>query len=308
MKNRGLVGIVFESLCRACALLVAGVVLFILGFIFTKGIGTISWEFLTTAPSDGMTHGGIFPAIFGTIAITLLMIIMALPLGVSAAVYLNEYAHQGRSARFIRAAINNLAGVPSIVFGLFGVGFFVLFVGRNLDKVLQTGLLFGQPALLWAAATLAVLVLPVIIVSTEEALKAVPKSHREAAYGLGATRWQVIRRVVLPQALPGILTGAILSISRGAGETAPILFTGAAYFLPKLPVTKLFGVIPMVNPLDQFMELAYHIFIMATQSTNVTLTRPIQYATALVLLTITFTLNLSAILLRIRFRRKLRRG
>lgn len=308
MKNRGLVGILFESLCRACALLVAGVVLFILGFIFTKGIGTISWEFLTTAPSDGMTHGGIFPAIFGTISITLLMIIMALPLGVSAAVYLNEYAHQGRSARIIRAAINNLAGVPSIVFGLFGVGFFVLFVGRNLDKVLQTGLLFGQPALLWAAATLAVLVLPVIIVSTEEALKAVPKSHREAAYGLGATRWQVIRRVVLPQAFPGILTGAILSISRGAGETAPILFTGAAYFLPKLPVTKLFGVIPMVNPLDQFMELAYHIFIMATQSTNVALTRPIQYATALVLLTLTFTLNLSAILLRIRFRRKLRRG
>ncbi|HEX5033532.1 MAG TPA: phosphate ABC transporter permease PstA [bacterium] len=288
--------------------MVALAVLFILAFIFGKGAGTISWEFLTTAPSQGMTHGGIFPAIFGTVAITLLMILMALPLGVASAIYLNEYAGRSRGARVIRAAINNLAGVPSIVFGLFGVGFFILFVGRNLDRVLQTGLLFGQPALLWAAATLAVLVLPVIIVTTEEALKAVPQSHREAAYGLGATRWQMIRRVVLPQALPGILTGAILSISRGAGETAPILFTGAAYFLPKLPVTKLWGLIPMVNPLDQFMELAYHIFIMATQSTNVELTRPLQYGTALVLLALTFTLNLSAILLRIRFRRKLRRA
>lgn len=306
--GRGIVGVFFEGLCRGCALLVCLAVFAILGFIFVMGAGTISWEFLSTAPSDGMTHGGIFPAIFGTVAITLLMIVMALPLGVAAAVYLNEYAGRSRGARLIRAAINNLAGVPSIVFGLFGVGFFVLFVGRNLDRVLETGLLFGQPAMLWAAATLAVLVLPVIIVTTEEALKAVPLSHREAAYGLGATRWQMIRRVVLPQALPGILTGAILSISRGAGETAPILFTGAAYFLPRLPVTQLFGVIPMINPLDQFMELAYHIFIMATQSTNVELTRPIQYGTALVLLALTFTLNLSAILLRIRFRRKLRRA
>ena len=308
MKSRGMVGYFFEGLCRGCAWLVVLAVGFILAFIFSKGIGSINWEFLSSAPSQGMTHGGIFPAIFGTIAITLLMILMALPLGVASAIYLNEYANRSRGARFIRAAINNLAGVPSIVFGLFGVGFFILFVGRNLDRVLQTGLLFGQPALLWAAATLAVLVLPVIIVTTEEALKAVPQTHREAAYGLGATRWQMIRRVVLPQALPGILTGAILSISRGAGETAPILFTGAAYFLPKLPVTKLFGAIPMVNPLDQFMELAYHIFIMATQSTNVQLTRPLQYGTALVLLALTFTLNLSAILMRIRFRRKLRRA
>ncbi|MCE9626059.1 MAG: phosphate ABC transporter permease PstA [Deltaproteobacteria bacterium] len=307
-RGRAIVGFFFEGLCRGCALLVCGLVVVILGFIFSKGAKTISWEFLSTAPSQGMTHGGIFPAIFGTLAITLLMIVMALPLGVAAAVYLNEYANRGRAARVIRAAINNLAGVPSIVFGLFGVGFFILFVGRNLDKVLHTGLLFGQPALLWASATLAILVLPVIIVSTEEALKAVPLSHREAAYGLGATRWQMIRRVVLPQSLPGILTGAILSISRGAGETAPILFTGAAYFLPRLPVTKIFGMIPMINPFDQFMELAYHIFIMATQSTNPELTRPLQYGTAMVLLSITFGLNLSAILLRIRFRRRLRRA
>jgi phosphate transport system permease protein len=236
------------------------------------------------------------------------MIVMALPLGVSSAIYLNEYAGKGRASRVIRAGINNLAGVPSIVFGLFGVGFFILFVGRNLDRVLETGLLFGQPALLWAGATLAVLVLPVIIVSTDEALKAVPQSHREAAYALGATRWQMVRRVVLPQSLPGIFTGSILSIARGAGETAPILFTGAAYFLPKLPIVKLGGWLPMVNPMEQFMNLAYHIFIMSTQSTNVQLTRPIQYGTALVLLVLTFLLNLTGIILRARVRRQHSRG
>lgn len=306
--GRKILGHFFEGLCRGCTLVVLLGVFFILFFITKEGISTISWDFLTSAPSHGMTRGGIFPPIFGTIVITLMMILMALPLGVSAAIYLNEYAGRGKGARMIRASINNLAGVPSIVFGLFGLGFFILFVGRKIDEVMQTGLLFGQPALLWAAATLAVLVLPVIIVSTEEALKSVPLSHREAAYGLGATRWQMIRRVVLPQSLPGILTGAILSISRGAGETAPILFTGAAYFLPKLPLVKLWGIIPMINPLDQFMELAYHIFIMATQSTNVEVTRPIQYGTALVLLSITFMLNFLAIVLRVRFRRKLRRG
>ncbi|HCU25007.1 MAG TPA: phosphate ABC transporter permease PtsA [Deltaproteobacteria bacterium] len=305
--GRGFIGILGEGLCRATAWLVLAVLVAIIGFIAFQGAGVINGEFLTQAPSHGMERGGIFPAIFGTIALTLLMILMALPLGVAGAIYLNEYAGRSRGARWIRAAINNLAGVPSIVFGLFGVGFFVLFVGRNLDQLLQSGLLFGQPALLWAAATLAVLVLPVIIVTTDEALKAVPKSHREAAYALGATRWQVIRRVVLPQAFPGILTGAILSISRGAGETAPILFTGAAYFLPKLPVTYLFGLIPMINPFDQFMELAYHVFILATQSTNPELTRPLQYGTALVLLTVTFSLNLTAILLRLRYRRRLRR-
>jgi phosphate transport system permease protein len=275
----------------------------ILAVIIGNGIGSITWEFLSTAPSDGMTHGGIFPAIFGTICITLLMILMVLPLGVGAAIYLVEYAGGGLGPRIIRAAVNNLAGVPSIVFGLFGLGFFILFVGRNLDRVLQTGLLFGQPAMLWAAATLAILVLPVVIVSTEEALRAVPKSHREAGFALGATRLQVVRQIVLPQAYPGILTGAILSVSRGAGETAPILFTGCAYFLPRLPITYVLGV-PIINPLDQFMELSYHIFIMATQSTNTTLTRPIQYGTTLVLVSLTFMLNLTAIVARNRFRRR----
>jgi phosphate transport system permease protein len=215
--------------------------------------------------------------------------------------------------------------VPSIVFGLFGVGFFILFVGRHLDLALgpggraaveqaigkggggESGLLFGQPIMLWAAATLACLVLPTIIVTTEEALTAVPQSHRDASLALGATKWETIWRVVLPQARAGILTGAILSISRGAGETAPILFTGCAYFLPRLPVTQLFGVIPMVNPLDQFMELSYHIFILSTQSTDTRETLPLQYGTTLVLVALTFLLNLTGIISRYVFRRRLGR-
>ncbi len=278
----------------------------LLAKIVLEGYGIISWEFLFQPPKDGMEAGGILPCIFGTIAITLFMILMALPLGVGAAIYLVEYGGDNKLVRIIRAAVNNLAGVPSIVFGLFGLGFFILFVGRNLDAVLNTGLLFGQPCLLWASATLAVLVLPVIIVSTEEALNSVPQSHRDAALALGATKWQTIWTVVLPQARGGILTGAILSISRGAGDTAPILFTGCAYFLPHLPVTELFGFIPMVNPFDQFMALTYHIFIMATQSINVERTLPIQYGTTLVLIALTFLLNFFAIMLRIHFRKKLR--
>jgi phosphate transport system permease protein len=295
-----------ENVCRLLTAVVCVALLAIIVLLVVNGASVIDIEFLTAVPSDGMTHGGIFPAIFGTICITLLMVVMALPLGVAAAIYMVEYAGKGLGPRIIRAAVNNLAGVPSIVFGLFGVGFFILFVGRNLDRVLQTGLLFGQPAMLWAAATLAILVLPVVIVSTEEALRAVPLSHREASYALGATQWQTVRRVVLPQAYPGILTGAILSISRGAGETAPILFTGCAYFLPRLPVTEFFG-IPMINPLDQFMELSYHIFIMATQSADAQLTRPIQYGTTLVLVALTFILNFAAIMTRNRFRRRARK-
>ena len=292
-------------LLRLFAVLPLSALFFILLRIFQQGFGTLNLEFLTQAPLEGMTQGGIFPCIFGTLSITLLMIVLALPLGAGAAIYLVEYAGQGLLFRIIRAAVNNLAGVPSIVFGLFGVGFFVLFVGRHIDRVLQTGLLFGQPCMLWAAATLAVLVLPVIIVSTEEALHAVPQSQRSASLALGATQWQTIRHVVLPQARGGILTGAILSISRGAGETAPILFTGCAYFLPRLPVVKLFGTLPIINPFDQFMELSYHIFIMATQSTDAQKTLPIQYGTTLVLMTLTFLLNLAAIILRVHFRKKL---
>jgi phosphate transport system permease protein len=298
------------GLLRGTALLVLSATLLILLSIAYRGMGVLTWEFVSSAPTEGMTHGGIFPAIFGTVCITLLMIVMALPLGVCAAIYMVEYAGNSLTSRVIRASVNNLAGVPSIVFGLFGVGFFVLFVGRQIDHLRGSGLLFGQPAMLWAAATLAILVLPVIIVNTAESLNAVPRSHREASFALGATRWQTVRNVVLPQARSGILTGSILSISRGAGETAPILFTGCAYFLPRLPVTSLTIPltsisVPMINPLDQFMELSYHIFIMATQSTNAAITRPIQYGTTLVLVGLTFLLNLAAILLRIRYRQAL---
>lgn len=296
---------VFFLFLRLLAAIPLCILIYVLSCIVTDGYRVISWEFLFAAPKEGMTEGGIFPCIFGTLAITLMMIMIALPLGIGAAIYLVEYAGQGMAFRIVRAAVNNLAGVPSIIFGLFGVGFFILFVGRGMDQVLKTGMLFGQPCMLWAAATLAVLVLPMIIVSTEEALNAVPQSHRSGSIALGATKWQTIRNVVLPQARGGILTGAILAVSRGAGETAPILFTGCAYFLPRLPVTKLFGVIPMINPMDQFMELSYHIFIMATQSTDAELTRPIQYGTTLVLIVLTFLLNFVAIVYRIHFRKKL---
>jgi phosphate transport system permease protein len=294
-------------LVRIFTLVPIVVLLFILTKIYLGASHVLNWEFITEAPRGGMMHGGIFPCIFGTLMVTLLMILMALPLGICAAVYLVEYGGGGFLVSVIRAAVNNLAGVPSIVFGLFGVGFFILFVGRNIDHVLKTGLLFGQPCMLWAAATLSVLVLPVIIVSTEEALNAVPQAHRSASLALGATKWQTIQRVVLPQARGGILTGAILAVSRGAGETAPILFTGCAFFLPHLPVTNLFGVIPMVNPLAQFMELSYHIFVMATQSVDAQKSMPIQYGTTFVLLAMTFLLNLSAIIYRIQFRRKVGR-
>jgi phosphate transport system permease protein len=308
--SRALVERLALGLLRGMAMAILLATVLLLSSIAVGGARVIDWEFLAGEPVEGMTEGGIFPAIFGTVCITLLMIVMALPLGVCAAIYMTEYAGNTRTARVIRASVNNLAGVPSIVFGLFGVGFFILFVGRSIDAVRGGGLLFGQPAMLWAAATLAVLVLPVIIVSTAEALNAVPRSHREASFALGATRWQTVSRVVLPQARAGILTGSILSISRGAGETAPILFTGCAYFLPRLPIVHLdvplTGLsIPMINPLDQFMELSYHIFIMATQSTNAAVTRPIQYGTTLVLVGLTFLLNLSAIALRARYRRRL---
>jgi phosphate transport system permease protein len=224
------------------------------------------------------------------------MVIALIPFGVGAAIYLHEYARPDAwFTRAIRFSVNNLAGVPSIVFGLFGLGFFIQFIGRGLDRAMGLDVVWGQPALLWAALTLALLNLPVVIVTTEEALRAVPSEMREASLALGATRWQTIRNVLLPQALPGILTGAILSVSRGAGEVAPIMFTGAAYFLPYLPT----------SPTDQFMELGYHIFVLATQSPDVNATRPLLYGTVLVLLLLTFLLNLTAIALRARLRARL---
>ncbi len=294
VRSRQAVGAGLTGLTGAAALLVIAMLVLVVADVVRGGAGRISWEFLTSAPRDGMTAGGIFPAIYGTAVLTLLMTVAVMPVGVLTAVYLHEYAPPGsRLAALVRVAVTNLAGVPSIVFGLFGLGFFIQFVGRALDRALSGGeLRFGQPSLLWAALTLAVLTLPVVIVSTEEALRAVPRDLRDASLALGATRSQTVARVVIPGALPGILTGAILAVARGAGEVAPILFTGVAYFLPDLPRA----------PWSQFMHLGYHTYVLATQSPDVEATRPLLYATVLVLLALTFVLNGVAIAIRSRTR------
>lgn len=293
--QRRLVGGFFMSLTGLAALFIVGMLAVILWDAFRGGMGRLSWQFLTQAPTDGMTDGGIFPAIYGTVVLTLLMTVAVMPLGVVTAVYLHEYAPpRSRMAAWVRIAITNLAGVPSIVFGLFGLGFFIHFVGGHLDRLAGGGLHWAQPGILWASLTLAVLTLPVVIVATEEALRAVPLEQRTASLALGATQSQTLLRVVLPGALPGILTGAVLAISRGAGEVAPILLTGAAYYLPDLPSSLS----------SQFMHLGYHTYVLATQSPDVEATKPLLYATVLVLLGLTFSLNFIAILLRARSRRK----
>lgn len=297
VRRRKLLGTGFGLLTGAAAALVVGMLAVILWDVIRGGAARITWEFLTANPEEGMTTGGIFPAIYGTAVMTILMTVAVLPVGVATAVYLHEYAPpSSRLAPLVRVAVTNLAGVPSIVFGLFGLGFFIQFVGRGLDRLLsEPGTLrYGQPALVWASLTLAVLTLPVVIVATEEALRAVPRELRDASLALGATKSQTLARVVLPGALPGILTGAILAVARGAGEVAPILFTGVAYFLPDLPHS-LFS---------QFMHLGYHVYVLATQSPDVEATRPLLYATVLVLLALTFALNLVAIAIRTRTRRR----
>jgi phosphate transport system permease protein len=290
--DRTLIGL--TGLATAIILIMLAVVL---GDVIAGGWSVMSWHFLSEAPREGMTKGGIFPAIFGTVALTLLMTIVAVPAGVATAVYLTEYAPaNSRLARAIRVCIANLAGVPSIVFGLFGLGFFIATVGHGIDVVAFGGQpTYGKPSLIWAALTLSILTLPVVVVSTEEALQAVPRELRDGSLALGATKFQTIVRVVLPQALGGIMTGGILAVSRGAGEVAPIMFTGAAYFLPYLPTH--------LN--DQFMNLGYHVYVLATQSPDVDRTKPLLYGTVLVLLLLTFLLNIVAVLVRARFRRRM---
>ncbi|MBI5787599.1 MAG: phosphate ABC transporter permease PstA [Candidatus Schekmanbacteria bacterium] len=257
------------------------IVAYILFDIFIKGIGVISWDFLTQAPKKGGTAGGILPAIVGTLYLVLMTIIISLPLGMSSAVYLTEYATQGWLTRLIRLAISTLAGVPSIVFGLFGLSLFVIFFG------------FGA-SILAGSFTLALLVLPIIIVASEEALRSVPPYMREASLALGATKWQTIYKNVLPYSLGGMMTGSILGIGRAAGETAPILLTAAAFFLPRLPD----------SIFDQVMALPYHLYILATQHPEVDKVRPLQYGTTLVLMALVIGLNLAAIILRMRIRKK----
>jgi phosphate transport system permease protein len=283
--------------------LIVIMLLVILGTILWNGWDGLSWRFVTSGSGEDMfdiERTGVLPMIVGTTAKVILMTLFVIPIGVTTAIYLTEYARTASlTTRILRGAVNNLAGVPSIVFGLFGLGFFILFVGGALDR----GVLgdhadprWGRPAILWASLTLAVMTLPVVIVSTEEALRAIPSGLREASLALGATKLQTVVRVVLPQALPGIITGGILGVGRAAGEVAPILFTGAAYYMASYPKALT----------DQFMDLGYHVFILSTQSPNIDQTGPILYATVVVLLMLTLALNLVGILIRARIRSRTR--
>jgi phosphate transport system permease protein len=296
LQRRKITGSLAQTATAVAALSIVLMVGVVVLSIVIGGYKNFTWEFLTQEPKEGMMEGGIFPAIIGTVIMTLLMSLMAVPLGTITALYLSEYAKETSVfPRIIRFAVNTLASIPSIVFGLFGLGFFVQFVGKGVDDIFNPGsLVWGQPNVLWASMTMGLLTLPVVIVAVEEAIRTVPRDLRDASLALGATKWQTIWHVVLPGSFSGILTGMILAISRGAGEVAPILFTGAAFFLPHLP-----GALT-----DQFMHMGYHIFILSTQSANVDKTIPLQYSTTLALLGLTFTLNLSAILLRSRVRNK----
>lgn len=268
---------------RSLSLVVVGVLFWILAFITYNGIGVVNWEFLTTAPTNGMTSGGIFPAIAGTLCLVAGSILFAFPIGLMSGIYINEYAGNGWIVKFIRIMTNNLGSIPSIVFGLFGMALFVNLLG------------FGD-SIIAGSLTLGLLVLPLIIRTTEEALKAIPDSYRTGSLALGASRLQTIVRVTLPMAFPNIITGLILSVGRVSGETAPILFTVAAYFLPKLP-TGIF---------DQVMALPYHLYVIATSGTDMESTRPIAYGTALVLIVIVLLMNLLATALRRYFGKKVK--
>ncbi|MCM8792724.1 MAG: phosphate ABC transporter permease PstA [Candidatus Omnitrophica bacterium] len=268
----------FLFLCTLLVILPVGLILII---IIKNGLPALSWQFLTDIPRAGMREGGIFPAIIGTFYLVLGAIIFALPIGVMCAIYLNEYTKENIFSRLIRLAIINLAGIPSVVYGLFGMALFVMFFK------------FGT-SILSGALTLGIMILPVIITSTQEALRSVPKEFREVSFSLGISKWQTIKRVVLPCAFPGIITGAILGIGRAAGETAPLLFTVAAFYLPRLPR----------SIFDQVMAIPYHLYVISTQIPNIP--EKIRYGTALVLVILVLGINLFAIILRIKLRRKQR--
>ena len=265
------------------------------------------WSFITDDPREANTEGGIFPAIFGTVMMVILMAILVTPLGVIAAVYLREYAKQGALIRIIRIAVNNLAGVPSIVYGVFGLGFFVYFLGGNIDALFFPEALpsptFGTPGLMWSSLTLALLTLPVVIVATEEGLSRIPKSLREGSLGLGATKAETLWRVVLPMASPAIMTGLILAVARAAGEVAPLMLVGVVKLAPSLPLD---GNFPFMHLDRKFMHLGFHIYDVGFQSPNVEAARPLVYATSFLLVVVIVTLNLTAINLRNRLREKYR--
>jgi phosphate transport system permease protein len=279
IKNRELTEKLGFSLLTLMTLLTVIPIIGTVIYIVAQGAPAMSWEFISGFPRDGMREGGILPAIIGTFYLTLGTAIFSVPLGIAAAIYLSEYAPENQATRLIRLAIINLAGIPSVVYGLFGLGLFVLFLN------------FGT-SMLSASLTLSIMTLPVIISTAEEALRAVPQSFRTVSISLGGTRWQTIRRTVLPQALPGIITGVILGLERAAGETAPILFTGAAFFLPRLPH----------SPFDATMALPYHLFVISTQVPEMPI--KIQYGTALVLLIFVLGMNMIATYIRGRARAK----
>jgi phosphate transport system permease protein len=281
MTKKQIQQVIAFNFFRGISFLVVAVLFIILGFIVIRGASAISWTFLTAMPEDGMTKGGIFPAIVGTMCLIAGSVIFAFPIGVMSGIYINEYMKESRMKRFFRSMTDNLAGIPSIVFGLFGMAFFV-----NTLK-------FGD-SILAGSLTLGLMVLPVIIRTTEEALKSVDNSLRHGSYALGATKLQTIRKVVLPVGFPNIITGLILSISRVSGETAPILFTVAVYFLPKLPH----------SIFDQVMALPYHLYVLTTSGTNIEASRPMAYGTALVLIVIVLIVNLLANAIRSRYGKK----
>lgn len=280
MKRRSIEQFFGFTFLTLCALSVIIVLFVILQDVISKGYSVINWEFLSQAPRNGMTEGGIFPAIVGTFYVTVITALLAIPLGMGCAIYLNEYAKDGKITRLIRLSIRNLSGVPSIVYGLFGVVVFVQLL--HLDT-----------SILAAGFTLGLMTLPWTITSSEEALKSVPKAYRDGSMALGATKWQAIRTNVLPYAVPGMLTGTILGLARAAGETAPILFTGAAFFLPFLPK----------SIMSQFMALPYHLYIMATQHHDIAGVRPLAYGTALVLIALVLFVNMFAVIVRYRLRK-----
>ena len=267
------------------------------------------WEFIWDEPRESNTEGGIFPAIFGTVMMVLLMSIMVVPFGVIAALYLREYAKQGPLVRAVRIAVNNLAGVPSIVFGVFGLGFFIYLMGGSIDRLFYAEALptptYGTGGILWASLTLALLTVPVVIVATEESLAAIPREWREGSLALGATKWETIRKVVLPGALPGILTGMILAMARGAGEVAPLMITGVVKLAPTLPLDSYW---PFIHMERKFMHLGFHIYDVGFQSPNVEAAKPMVFMTTLLLIAIIVALNLTAITVRNRLRSRMRFG
>lgn len=271
-----------------------------LGFTFTK-----IREFIFDEPRESNTEGGVFPAIFGTVMMVLLMSIFTVPFGVLAALYLREYAKQGPLVRAVRIAVNNLAGVPSIVFGVFGLGFFIYFIGGTIDQLFFPERLpsptWGTGGILWASLTLALLTMPVVIVATEEALTQIPRGMREAALALGATKWQVVRRIILPAATPGILTGLILAMARAAGEVAPLMITGVVKLAPSLPFDSYF---PFFHLDRKFMHLGFHIYDVGFQSPNIEAAMPMVYTTTLLLILIVVLLNITAMIIRANLRKK----